>query len=146
VRRFVALVGALVLIASLAHAHITISPVQSSQGSDETYALNVPTEGASATTSVELDIPPDVTILEVTAPAEQYRIVKADGRVVGVIWRMEVPPGEGRKLVFVARNPGGGSQIEWKVHQLFADGSRRDWIEAAGSHRPAPRTQLAPKP
>jgi hypothetical protein len=140
------LATAFVLMASVAHAHITVSPVQSSSGSKETYTLNVPTEGAIATTTVELDVPPDVTILEVTAPAEQYRMVKAEGRVVGIIWQVEVPPGEGRKLVFVAQNPGAGAQIEWKVHQLFADGSRRDWVEAAGSKRPAPRTLLGPKP
>ena len=132
--------------AGVAQAHITVSPLQSSSGSRETYTLNVPTEGSSATTSVELDVPSDVTVVEVAAPTEQYRLLKAEGRVVGIIWQVEVPPGEGRKLVFVAQNPSSGAQIEWKVHQLFADGSRRDWVEAAGSTRPAPRTLLGPKP
>jgi uncharacterized protein YcnI len=134
------------LMAGMAHAHITVSPVQSSPGTRETYTLNVPSEGTVATTSVELDVPSDVTVVEVTATAEQYRLLKAEGRVVGIIWQIEVPPGEGRKLVFVAQNPSDGAQIEWKVHQLFADGSRRDWVEAVGSKRPAPRTLLGPKP
>ena len=145
-RYILALASVFVLTASAAHAHVTVSPVQSSQGSTETYTLNVPTEGASATTSVELDVPSDVTVLEVTAPAEQYRVVRADGRIVGITWQVDVPPGESRRVVFVTRNPAAGVQIAWNVHQLFADGSRRDWVEAAGSKRPAPRTQLAPKP
>lgn len=136
---------AFVLMASSAYAHITVSPLRSGPGAKETYTLNVPTEGPTATSAVELDVPPGVTILEVTAPAEQYRLLKAEGRVVGIVWQVDVPPGEGRKLVFVAQNPGVGAQIEWKVHQLFADGSRRDWVEAAGSKRPAPRTQLDPE-
>jgi hypothetical protein len=146
VRYALPLAIALTLVASIAHAHVTVSPAQSSAGMKVAYTLNVPTEGASATTSVELDIPLDVAILEVMAPAEEYRLLKAEGRIVGIVWQVVVPPGEGRKIVFVAQNPGAGAQIEWKVHQLFADGSRRDWVEAVGSKRPAPRTLLGPKP
>jgi uncharacterized protein YcnI len=145
-RYILPIAAAFALMAGVAHAHITVTPVPSSPASKETYTLNVPTEGAVATTSVELDVPSDVTVVDVTAPAEQYRLLKAEGRVVGIIWQVEVPPGEGRKLVFVAQNPSAGAQIEWKVHQLFADGSRRDWVEAAGSKRPAPRTLLGPRP
>jgi hypothetical protein len=107
--------------------------------------LTVPTEGASATTSVELEVPAEVTVVEVKGGAGDYRTVKADGRIVSVVWSVQIPPGDSRQLVFVARNPSRSAEIQWKAHQVFADGSRRDWVEPPGAGRqPAPRTRLEP--
>lgn len=132
----------LIMFAGAGHAHVTVSPTQSTQGKTETYTFTVPTEGAIATTSVELEVPQDVTIVSVNAPAVEYTATKLGDRVVGISWRLNIPPGGGTKLTLVAKNPmGTGRGIRWKVHQIFADGSRVDWIDPPPSH-PAPSTRL----
>lgn len=126
--------------ATAAYAHVTVSPAESKPAQRETYSFNVPTEGASATTGVELEAPPEVVIVSVEDPAAE--LVRAGDRVVTVKWRVDIPPGEARRLNLVAQNPARGQEITWKVHQLFADGSRRDWADAPGTRQPAPRTRL----
>ena len=136
---------ALALFASAAPAHIVISPTESKLGKKETYTLTVPTEGASATTGVQLDVPPEVTVISVNGPAADYTLTKQNDRIVGITWRVNVPPGGGKELVFVAQNPQGPTRgIRWNVHQLFADGTRADWVDPPPSH-PAPATRFLPK-
>src|SRR5262245_32287648 len=50
------------LVAEVAHAHVTVRPRESKAGATETYTVRVPTEGKVATISVEVEIPRGVTI------------------------------------------------------------------------------------
>ena len=127
--------------ATAALAHITVSPGQSKTAQRETYTFNVPTEGVSATIGVELEAPPEVAIVSVEDPSAE--LVRTGDRVVAVKWRVDIAPGQARQVSLVAQNPPRAQVIAWKVHQLFADGSRRDWVDAAGTRQPAPRTQLS---
>lgn len=136
----------LALAATPAIAHITVMPVQSRPAVQETYTLNVPTEGASATVGVELLVPPGVELVSVVGPAEDHVVVREGGRATTVRWTVNIPPREARKLSFVARNPASGERIQWNVHQLFADGTRASWIEGSGTRRPAPATRLSAEP
>lgn len=126
--------------ATAAFAHITVSPGQSKAAQRETYIFNVPTEGASATIGVELEVPPEVGIVSVEDPAAE--LVRTGDRVVAVKWLVDIAPGQARQVSLVAQNPARAQEITWKVHQLLADGSRRDWVGAPGTRQPAPRTQL----
>lgn len=47
-----------------AMAHVTVRPRESHAGAEERYFVRVPTEGAVATTSVHLEVPEGVTVLE----------------------------------------------------------------------------------
>ena len=142
-RRALALAAALSLCATVAYGHITVAPALSKRASQETYTLNVPTEGASPTTAVELDVPAGVEIVSVEAPASEHKVVKVDGRTVSITWKVDIPPRQSRKLVFTALNPKKGERIQWNAHQIFADGSRADWVEGPGTRRPAPSTRLS---
>lgn len=53
---------------TLASAHVTIQPRESKPGIEQRYTVRVPTEGQVATTSVELQIPDSVTVVDVPAP------------------------------------------------------------------------------
>lgn len=133
---------ALVLSAQVAHAHVVVSPTVSEPGKKETYTFSVPTEGASATTSVELEVPADVLILSVGGPDSEHSVTKEEGRGVRVIWHVQIPPGAGKQLTLVAQNPAAPIRgIRWKVHQSFADGTRADWVDPPPA-RPAPQTRL----
>ena len=131
-----------VLGASVLDAHVTVLPRQSQAGAEERYTVRVPTEGQVTTTSVELEVPPDVTIVDVQAgPAYTYDTRREGGRIVAITWKQEIKPRDVGEFVFVARNPR-GEQITWKARQRFVDGTSADWIGVEGDRRPASVTRL----
>jgi ketosteroid isomerase-like protein len=102
----------------------------------------VPTEGAVATTHVELEIPADVTVLEVMpVDGGSFETAKQGTRITSITWKKEIAPKQAAEFVFRARNPS-SSEIVWKAHQHFTDSSTADWIGAAGERRPAAVTKL----
>lgn len=134
-------VATLVLVSAV-YAHVTVSPRASRAGAQERYTVRVPTEGQVSTTSVELEVPADVTIVD--APSgEGYTVEprRQGDRIVAIIWKRDIPPRQSAEFGFVARNPD-GAQIVWKAHQRFADGTSADWVGVVGDPRPAAVTIL----
>ena len=130
-------------VPSLAVAHVGVRPRESKPGAEERYSVRVPTEGSVATTSVRLEIPDGVTVLEVEKMGgETFEVEKKGDRIIAITWKRNIPPKESADFFFRARNPQIGSEIAWKAHQHFADGTVADWIEAAGGKRPGPVTTL----
>ena len=143
--RLVVLTVVAALLSAVAEAHVRIAPAESKAGVTETYSARVPTEGKVTTTSVQLDVPDDVTIVSASASASASYELKKDGdRIVAVVWTTDIKPGEAAMLSFVARNPRTGDQIVWKVHQRYADGTSSEWTGPAGTREPAPVTTLLP--
>jgi uncharacterized protein YcnI len=130
-------------VPSFAMAHVSVRPRESKPGAEERYTVRVPTEGAVATTHVRLEVPADVTVLEVL-PAEgaTFETTKQGDRISEITWKKEIAPKASAEFIFRARNPT-ASQIVWKAHQHFADGTTADWINAPGERRPASITKLA---
>ena len=129
-------------LASVADAHVTVWPQQSQAGAGERYTVRVPTEGQVATTSVELEIPPDVTVSAVLVGGGYTYDVRREGsRIAAITWKLEIKPGETGEFVFFARNPK-VEQIAWKARQRFADGTSADWVGVEGDRRPAAVTRL----
>ena len=131
------------LVPAFAMAHVSVRPRESKPGAEERYTVRVPTEGAVATTHVRLEIPADVTVLEVL-PAEgaTFETAKQGERITLITWRKEIAPKQAAEFVFRARNPS-SAEIVWKAHQHFADGTTADWVGPAGDKRPAAVTKLA---
>jgi len=141
-RAALGLLGAL-LIAPAVYAHVTVWPQQSQAGGSERYTVRVPTEGQVATTSVELEVPADVMVTAVLVGGNvSYATRKEGERIAAITWTLEIKPRETGEFVFFARNPK-ASQIVWKAHQRFADGSSADWVGVEGDRRPAAVTVLA---
>jgi ketosteroid isomerase-like protein len=108
--------------------------------------VRVPTEGAVATTSVRLEIPDGVTVLEVEKMGgETFEVEKKGDRIAAITWKRNIPPKESADFFFRARNPQ-AAEIAWKAHQHFADGTMTGWIEPAGGKRPGPVTTLVDAP
>lgn len=139
----VSLALAVMLVGHAAQAHVRVQPVESRLGMEQTYTVRVPTEGEVATSWVELEVPAGVSVMRVEGPAETKRI---SDRIVAIVWRAEIPSGQSREFVFVAKNPMMGQEISWKAHQHYADGSIVHWIEAPNSRRPASVTKLSGSP
>ena len=135
--------AALVLtVPSFAMAHISVRPRESKPGAEERYTVRVPTEGAVATTHVQLEIPADVTVLEILpADGATFEAAKQGDRIISITWKKAIPPKQSAEFVFRARNPS-SSEIVWKAHQHFTDGTTADWVGAAGERSPAAVTKL----
>jgi hypothetical protein len=104
--------------------------------------VRVPTEGQVTTTSVELEVPADVTVTGIlVGSGYTYETRREGDRTVAITWRQEVKPAEVAEYVFFARNPK-SDQIAWKARQRFADGTSADWIGVEGDRRPASVTRL----
>ena len=133
---------ALVATHAMVQAHVTVWPQQSRPGAGERYTVRVPTEGQVATTSVELEVPADVTITGVLVGGGYVYEVRREGeRIVAITWKQEIKPAEVAEFVFFARNPK-AAQIMWKARQRFADGTSADWVGVEGDRRPAAVTRL----
>ena len=131
------------LVPSFASAHVSVRPLQSKPDAEERYTVRVPTEGNVATTHVVLEIPSDVIVLEVI-PAEgaTFDVTKQGARISTITWKKEIAPKASADFVFRARNPT-TTEIVWKAHQHFADGTVADWTGPAGDRRPASVTKLS---
>ena len=134
---------ALTLVASAAHAHVSVRPRESKPGATEKYIVRVPTEGKVATTSVEVDIPAGVSVEAVeSADGVKSEMKREGGRLVSIIWTVTIDPGANREFTFTAKNPSEGTEIAWRAHQRYADGTSSEWVGVAGSRQPAPVTKL----
>lgn len=143
-KRSVGLAAACLLIASTAQAHVTVWPRESQAGAAEKYVVRVPTEGKVTTTSVELDIPDGVTVYLVGAPgAWTYELQRQGDRIVRIIWRQEIKPGEFAEFPFIAGNPKSGD-IAWRARQHLADGTQLNFTGGPEDRLPSPVTRLKP--
>lgn len=135
--------GCMLVLPILAWAHVTVRPRESKPAVEERYTVRVPTEGTVATTSVHIDIPDGVAVLEVE-PAEgaTYETEKQGDRIVGITWKKDIRPKQASEFFFRARNPSTGAEVTWKAHQHFADGTVTDWVGPSGDRRPAAVTKL----
>lgn len=140
--RIAAIAAFVVVAVSSLSAHVTVAPRESQAGAEQRYTIRVPTEGLVATVSVELEVPSDMTVIEV-APGDGYAFEtrKEGARIVAITWKREIPPKQTAEFVFTARNPK-SAQVAWKAHQRFADGTSADWVGVEGDRRPAAVTKL----
>jgi len=122
---------------------VSVRPRESKLGAEERYVVRVPTEEAVATTSVRIDVPEGVTVLEVEkTEGATFETEKRGDRIVGITWKKEIKPKEASEFSFRARNPSSGAEVLWKAHQHFADGTVADWVGPASDRRPAAVTKL----
>ena len=141
--RMIAYTVSALLVATAAQAHVSVRPRESKVGTTEKYTVRVPTEGKVATTSVEVEIPQGVTVHSVEpADGVKSELKREDGRVVSITWTVTIDPGQNREFVFVAKNPTDATEIVWKAHQRYSDGTSSEWVGAAGTRQPAPVTNL----
>jgi uncharacterized repeat protein (TIGR01451 family) len=134
------------MFTSAAYAHVTLQPREAAPGSTVTYTVRVPTEGTVTTTGVEVEIPDGIVVLAVDGPTDTYEMKKSGDRITSITWKTEIAPKQARTFTFSARNPSAPAELSWKAHQHFADGTTYDWVEPAGSKRPAARTKIAASP
>ena len=103
-RRFALLGIVLLATPSLALAHVSVRPRESKAGAEERYTVRVPTEGTVATTHVQLEIPADLTVLDVVPhDGATFETTKQGDRITAIRWKKEIPP-KGIRRVRVPRS------------------------------------------
>ena len=139
----IALAFVLCLCSTLASAHVTVWPRESSTGAYEKYVVRVPTEGNVATQSVELRVPANVDIVSVGAPGNfTYEVKRTGSRITSIVWMQPIKPGEFAEFAFMARNPKQASEVRWEAVQRFADGTSEEWTGPAKDKHPASVTRV----
>jgi uncharacterized protein YcnI len=149
--------GAVVLMAAPAWAHVTISPTEASKGSDAVLAFTVPDESDTAsTTKVEIFFPTDHPIAEAlvepiagwTANVTTVHVAKpiqtdngsVNDAVKSVTWTgAHIVPGDFQQFKVSVGLPDDAASLEFKVLQTYSDGTLVSWIEdppAAGAAEP----------
>ena len=94
------MVGLVLLVTpATVRAHVTVAPRESQAGAEQRYTVRVPTEVQVATTAVELEVPPDMTIIEVV-PGDGFTFeTRREGtRIVAITWKREIPPPADRRI------------------------------------------------
>ena len=141
--------GLVVLVAASGYAHVRVSPRESAAGATERYTMRVPTERQSSTVRVALEVPAAVTVVSI-APATGWKIEEKkdpQGKIVGVIWSGgSIPFSEYKEFVFEAKNPTTEAKLEWKVIQIYEDGTRSEWTGPEASRSPASVTTIKAAP
>lgn len=143
-KRVLAVLCALPILGAVLSAHIMVSPPQSKAGATQAYELRVHNEGKQPTTSLELQIPSDVTVLKVeTPPSGTVDTPKSGDRITAIVWTVNVDPNKYVALKFEAKNPSAAKAVSWVVRQHLADGSVVEWSDKPGAKEKASVTTLA---
>ena len=124
----------------VAYGHVTIQPRQSSTDKVETYTLRVPTEKPIPTVRIEVEFPPTLKVVSFESKAG-WKIEETkspSGDIVAVVLTGSIRPSEVAQFSFTARNPNTEGKVSLKAIQIYADGSRAEWIGPEGSRSPAP--------
>jgi uncharacterized protein YcnI len=127
-------------------AHVIVTPREAAPGAQQVYTIRVPVEGDVASTSVELEVPAGLHVMEVASGKDfTFDVKKENDRIVSITWTREIKPKEpAATFTFTAHNPQSGT-LQWKAHQTFADGSVRHWVGERGSKEPASVTTITAK-
>jgi len=137
-----AVLMALVLTTAV-FGHVRISPRESTAGSTQKYTMTVPTERQSPTVRIEATFPEEVTVTSLEAPAGWKVEERKDarGKIAGAIWSGgSIPFAESVNFLLEAKNPPASSRLEWKVIQIYQDGTRSEWTGPENSRTPGPVT------
>lgn len=138
------LVASLMLAVS-AFGHVRISPKESAAGATQRYTMVVPTERQSPTVRLEMQFPAAVTPISFgTTPGWKVEEKKdAAGKTIGAVWSGgSIAFADSAEFVFDARNPLTGTKLEWKVIQIYEDGTHSEWTGPESSRTPAPVTAV----
>lgn len=139
--------GSILTFTTVAEAHVTVWPKQSTTGAWEKYTVRVPSEKNVNTTKVRLEFPQGVQVESVMpVPGWNYQFEKGkDGKPIAIVWTATsggIKPNEFMEFSFVAENPKNEGSIAWRAEQTYADGSVVNWTGAPDSDTPASVTTI----
>ena len=141
-----ALVAALCVLSGAAVAHIRINPTESAAGGREMYRMRVPNEKQVNSSRIVGEFPAGLKVYAFEPKAGwTVDIRKNDkGEIVGATWNGTLKPYEFLEFGMLAINPATAGEVSWKFVQYYDDGTKEEFVGAAGSKLPAPVVTLKP--
>lgn len=133
--------------ASVASAHVTVHPEESSTDAWEKYSVRIPVEKEINTTKVKLKVPDDINFVSVM-PLENwdYELERDDNDLItSVTWTATdegIAPNEFIEFYFVAANPSDPGEFSWEADQTYEDGSVVEWNGPEDADEPASITKV----
>lgn len=135
----------------IASAHVTVQPEETTQGSYETFTVQVPTESDEVPTiKVKIEIPSSVFISRFEPKSGWRYEIERDGleKITSVTWVAENEgflPTEFGLFNMQGRVADDATEIVWKAYQTYQDGSVVEWVGAEDSQLPASVTKVNAK-
>lgn len=135
-RRFRPVLAALVAAAALglgavgADAHVSVLPAQVRQGDAQELTIRVPNEGALATTRVEVEFPPQVTVYAFAQPPGDWTVTPrraADGTFRGVTYSGGRIPPDGYADFTVLATPFETGTAVFPTRQTYGANRVKPW-------------------
>jgi uncharacterized protein YcnI len=124
---------------SVASAHVVVSPKEVNVAAFQTFTISVPSEKKSSTIELRLLLPAGLNYVTPTVqPGWNIRVKKEDpanpDRATEIAWfGGSIPAGQRDEFSFSAQVPSDATSLQWKAHQIYADGSVVSWDQTAES-------------
>src|SRR5688500_4605449 len=111
--------GFTMAMATVANAHVTVSPRAAKTGAYERYVVCVPNEKNTATLRVEIRFPAGLRVTSFQdVPGWQLEVLTDSAkRIIGAVWTGSLPPHRFAEFPFVAVNPKEATNLVWPAFQ-----------------------------
>jgi uncharacterized protein YcnI len=135
------------LFASMASAHVEVTPKSSTTGEEETYTVHVPVEKEVPSTKITIKMPSG-TEFDSYQPVAGWNFTSqkgSGGKVTSITFEATgqgILPGQFQQFVFAAKNPDNAGKITWDAYQYYKDGSVVEWTGDEGSDSPHSITDI----
>jgi uncharacterized protein YcnI len=130
----------ILLLPSVALAHVTVTPGRVGVGQELTFNISVPNEQQTPVVDLKVDIPSGVTNVTPTNDVGWNVITSNNGNakdpeVTSITWSGgQIPVAERQDFSFSAQVPANATSLNWRAYQTYADGTIVHWDQKpAGS-------------
>jgi uncharacterized protein YcnI len=137
-------VGAMLVLANPAAAHVVVSPEEVTAGGYETLTVSVPTEKEVPTTEIRVEVPEGFLLSGVQpVPGWEHAFEEDRGVVTAVTFSGgQIRPREFQQFLVQAQAPDGPGGYPWRATQTYEDGSTVEWTGAHDSEEPASMVEV----
>ncbi len=114
-------------------AHVVVKPAEVIVAGFQTFTVNVPNEKDISTTNVKLIIPANLKHVQPTQKNGWQINIEKDGAgetatIQSITWSgNEIKAGFRDEFTFSGQVPGEATELQWKAHQTYADGTVVSW-------------------
>jgi len=129
----------MVVVTSVASAHVRVLPEEVPADTFEVFTVRVPTEKDIPTTGVRVEVPEGFTISRVEpVPGWDYELEEEAGAVSAITWSGgEIGATEFQQFDVQGQTPEETGEYPWRAVQMYEDGSVVEWIGPEDSEEPA---------
>lgn len=126
-------------VASVAWAHVVVTPEEVPADSFEVLTVRAPNEKDIPTTEVKVEVPEAFTVVGVQpVPGWNYEFERQGGVIRSITWSGgEIKAEEFQQFPFQASTPEEGGEFTFAATQTYEDGSVVEWTGAPDSDQPA---------